>query len=152
MKHRIRSLFFSIASILFFGYINCCLFVWLMALDTDRNWNLWLEHRMPYLIRLICIVILYCIYIQVISRYKQIARVPFYIVSTINAIICFPVLCIAISIFIYPSVESPYESLLFATHLAVLTAQILMILCHCNLILYFRKRAHAHEVGIRVSN
>ena len=129
-----------IICVLFFAYIQILLFGWLMTYSSDRNWSLWWENRADLLIQLLCMIAIYCIFLQFVCRRKQMKPLVFCVISFIDTVMCFPIMYMA-----FPSFgsTSPYESLLITKEVIALGFELLLILCHVSLIFFYKK--HFYE-------
>lgn len=135
---RILKIVTPIICVLLFAYIQVHLLFWLKWLTTDQSWPLWWEYRTGRLIRLLCLTAIYCIILQLAYRRKECNYIPFYIVSAINVMPCFLIICMAIPSF---GSSSPHESMLITKELIALGFELLLILCHVSIAFFHKKQA-----------
>ena len=129
-----------IICVLLFAYIQIHLLFWLKWLTTDQSWPLWWEYRTGRLIRLLCLTALYCVFLQFVCRRKQMKPWVFCVISFIDTMMCLPIMYMA-----FPSFgsTSPHESLLITKEVIALGFELFLILCHVNLVFFYKK--HFYE-------
>ncbi len=140
---RIVKIVSPIICVLLFAYIQILLFGWLMTYSSDRNWSLWWENRAGLLLQLLCMIAIYCIFLQFVCRRKQMKPWVFGVISFIDTVMCFPLIYIASSCFFYLHISSPYKSLLITKEVIALGFELLLILCHVSLVFFYKK--HFYE-------
>ena len=127
-----------IICVLLFAYIQILLFGWLMTYSSDRNWSLWWENRAGILIQLLCMFAIYYVFMHFVLRRRQMKPGVFCLISFIDTMMCFPLICIASSGFFYLHISSPNESLLITKDVIALGFELLLILCHVSLAFFNR--------------
>ena len=137
---RILKIVSPIICVLFFAIIQAMLFTWLLVYEPARSLPLFWEHRMGFLIEILCTTVLYCFFLQFVCRMKQMKPWVFCVISIIGTVMCLPILYFATPDFFstYPGAD-----VWLARNLVVIGIELILILCHVSLIFFYKK--HFYE-------
>ncbi|MBQ9130890.1 MAG: hypothetical protein IJX62_00250 [Clostridia bacterium] len=133
---RILKIVSPIISVLLFATIQAMLFTWLLVSESARSLPLFWEHRMGFLIEILCATVIYCFFLQFVCRMKQMVPLPFYAISIMDAVMCFPILYFATPDF---SSTYPGADVLLARDLVVIGIELFLILCHVSIAFFYKK-------------